>query len=449
MGAPPAVGDDRGMTEHSSEYASTTSGPPPARYDIRNLRRSSDDRVIAGVCGGLGRYTGLDPIIFRIVLATLAVFGGIGLLLYALAWLLVPQDNAATSEAHRIFQGHAGVLPTLAAIGVGIIGVLAVVDVAHHGIRGPLALIVILAVIVFVVVSRRNNGGSRAGGPYAATGAPYAAPVAFVPPTATGTTAPLGPPAGFAPSRPAYVPPPPPPPRPPREPSMLLPLALSAGVVIAGVLFALDASRSIDISAQAVFAAALLTIGLALVIGTWIGRARALIAVGVVLAVLLAITAAIDVPLRGGIGSRLYNPTSVADLKSSYHLGIGDQTIDLSQLQLGGKTVNVTATVGMGRLIVDVPADVKVVTHGHTGAGDLRIFDVLSSGTDVTRTITSAASSAAAASSGEIDLDVRVGLGQVLVQRPAVASAPPSPAPEPIAPIPVIPASPTDGQVQP
>jgi predicted membrane protein len=230
---------------------------------------------------------------------------------------------------------------------------------------------------------------------------------------------------------------------------MLLPLALSAGVVIAGVLFALDASRSIDISAQAVFAAALLTIGLALVIGTWIGRARALIAVGVVLAVLLAITAAIDVPLRGGIGSRLYNPTTVADLKSSYHLGIGDQTIDLSQLQLGGKTVNVTATVGMGRLIVDVPADVKVVTHGHTGAGDLRIFDLLTSGTDVTRTITSAASSAAAASRGEIDLDVRVGLGQVLVQRPAVAFAPPSPA-EPVAPDPLTPpASPTDGQVQP
>ena len=426
------------MTEHSSEYASTTSGPPPSRYDIRNLRRSSDDRIIAGVCGGLGRYTGLDPIIFRIVLATLAVFGGIGLLLYALAWLLVPQDNATTSEAHRIFHGHAGVLPTLAAIGVGVIGLFAVVDVANHGLKGPLALIIILTVIIIVVASRRTNG-ARADGPYGQAAYPqaYAPPAAFVPPTATGTTAPLGPPAGFAPSRPVYVPPPPPPPRPPREPSMLLPLALSAGVVIAGVLFALDASRSIDISAQAVFAAALLTIGLALVVGTWIGRARALIAVGVVLAVMLAITAAVDIPLRGGIGTRVYNPTTVADIKSSYHLGIGDQTIDLSQLQLGGKTVNVTASVGVGRLIVDVPADVKVVTHGHTGAGDLRIFDTLTSGTDVTRTVTTSASSAAAASLGELDLDVRVGLGQLVVLPPAVAIAPPSPA------VPVVPTSPT------
>jgi phage shock protein PspC (stress-responsive transcriptional regulator) len=437
------------MTEHSSEYATTTGGPPPARYDIRNLRRSSDDRIIAGVCGGLGRYTGLDPIIFRIVLATLAVFGGIGLLLYALAWLLVPQDNATTSEAHRIFQGHAGVLPTLAAIGVGIIGVLAVLDVAHHGIRGPLALIIILAVIAFVVLSRRNSGSGRAEGPYsaAAYAQAYAPPAAFVPPPPTGATAPLGPPAGFAPSRPVYAPPPPPPPRPPREPSMLLPLALSAGVVIAGILFALDASRSIDISAQAVFAAALLTIGLALVVGTWIGRARALIAVGVVLAVMLAITAAIDVPLRGGIGSRAALPTSVAEIQSSYHVGIGQQTIDLSQVQFGGKTVHIGASVGVGRLVVDVPSGVSVVIHAHAGVGDLSILGYDTSGNDVTRDISSPATASSPATRGAVDLDLRVGIGQVAVFRPFI-DIPPTDIPVPPAPA-SVPAAPAAFEVQP
>ncbi len=441
------------MTEHSSEYASTTGAPPPARYDIRNLRRSSDDRIIAGVCGGLGRYTGLDPIIFRIVLATLAVFGGIGLLLYALAWLLVPQDNAATSEAHRIFQGHAGVLPTLAAIGVGIIGVLAVVDVAHHGIRGPLALIIILAVIVFVVLSRRSSGNGRAEGPYSAAAYPqaYASSASFVPPPATGATAPLGPPAGFAPSRPVYVPPPPPPPRPPREPSMLLPLALSAGVIIAGVLFALDASRSIDISAQAVFAAALLTIGLALVVGTWIGRARALIAVGVVLAVMLAITATIDVPLRGGIGSREAVPTSVAEIQSSYHVGIGQQRIDLSQVQFGGKTVHITASVGVGRLVIDVPPGVSVVAQAHAGVGDLSILSFDASGTDITRSVTSPATSSSPASRGAVNLDLRVGIGQVEVFRPFIdIPVVPTTPPGAIPPAPAsVPAAPAAFEVQP
>ena len=46
-----------------------------------------------GVAGGLGRYAGIDPLIFRILFVVLAVFGGSGLLLYALGWLLVPEDG--------------------------------------------------------------------------------------------------------------------------------------------------------------------------------------------------------------------------------------------------------------------------------------------------------------------------------------------------------------------
>jgi len=81
------------------------------RYNLRTLRRSREDRMIGGVCGGLGRYAGIDPIIFRIVLAALAIFGGVGLLIYALAWLLIPDEGTDTSELHRLFQGHASPLP--------------------------------------------------------------------------------------------------------------------------------------------------------------------------------------------------------------------------------------------------------------------------------------------------------------------------------------------------
>ncbi len=46
------------------------------------LRRSRDDRVIAGVCGGLGRYLGIDPVVVRLAALVLVVAGGTGVLLY-------------------------------------------------------------------------------------------------------------------------------------------------------------------------------------------------------------------------------------------------------------------------------------------------------------------------------------------------------------------------------
>jgi phage shock protein C len=46
------------------------------------LRRSTDDKVVAGVCGGLGRYFGVDPLFFRLAFVVLAIGGGSGVLLY-------------------------------------------------------------------------------------------------------------------------------------------------------------------------------------------------------------------------------------------------------------------------------------------------------------------------------------------------------------------------------
>ena len=60
---------------------------------LRGLRRSTDDKVIAGVAGGVGRSLGIDPLLLRVVLAVLVLFGGTGIVLYALGWLLMPQDD--------------------------------------------------------------------------------------------------------------------------------------------------------------------------------------------------------------------------------------------------------------------------------------------------------------------------------------------------------------------
>ena len=436
------------MTENSSSQASApgpTATPGPPRHDLRNLRRSNDDRMIAGVCSGLGRHTGIDPIVFRIVLVTLSVFGGIGLVIYALAWLLVPEENATASEAHRLFQG--GFAPTLAAVVIGIVGIVVLIDLADHWANGRVPILIIAAVVVVILLSRRagatqapNPVGGPTGGffgspptppapPPTAASAPFAAtaPYAAAPPasyTAPLYTAPLGPPAGFAPSRPIYVsapPKPPKPPKPPRPPSILGPLALSVGVVVIGALFALDAAHAIDISAQAVFAAALLTVGIALVIGTWIGRARALIAVGVILTVALAVTAALDVPLRGGVGTHTETPLAVSDVPATYHLGIGNQTIDLTQLKTGGKTVHVAASVGFGQLRVFVPGDAVVKVHGRVGAGDLRLLGAVTDGTHLNRTVVVSPDGPTVAAAGELDLDLEVGVGDVEVLQFATA----------------------------
>lgn len=58
----------------------------------RQLTRSRTDRMIAGVCGGFAAYSGIDANIVRLVMVLLTVFGGAGLLLYLVAWVIVPVD---------------------------------------------------------------------------------------------------------------------------------------------------------------------------------------------------------------------------------------------------------------------------------------------------------------------------------------------------------------------
>ncbi len=60
---------------------------------MRRLYRSNQDRVVAGVCGGLGEYFNIDPVIFRILFAVFALGYGSGLLIYILMVVFVPTQN--------------------------------------------------------------------------------------------------------------------------------------------------------------------------------------------------------------------------------------------------------------------------------------------------------------------------------------------------------------------
>jgi phage shock protein PspC (stress-responsive transcriptional regulator) len=59
------------------------------------LRRSRNDRVLGGVCGGLGEFFGLKPLWFRIIFVILGIPGGLpGLVPYILLWLIIPEEGS-------------------------------------------------------------------------------------------------------------------------------------------------------------------------------------------------------------------------------------------------------------------------------------------------------------------------------------------------------------------
>ena len=100
-----------GRRRHAHPMSETqhdrTAGPgaPGGDWWSRRPRRSASDRKIAGVAGGLGRAIGVDPVLIRIGFVVLAIFGGPGILLYALGWLLLPADGDEVSAGGARSRG--------------------------------------------------------------------------------------------------------------------------------------------------------------------------------------------------------------------------------------------------------------------------------------------------------------------------------------------------------
>lgn len=58
----------------------------------KKLYRKSSDRVIGGVCSGLGDYFNVDKVLIRLLWALAVIIGGIGLLAYLIAWIVIPVE---------------------------------------------------------------------------------------------------------------------------------------------------------------------------------------------------------------------------------------------------------------------------------------------------------------------------------------------------------------------
>jgi phage shock protein PspC (stress-responsive transcriptional regulator) len=61
--------------------------------NYRRLTRSTTDRRIAGVCGGLAEYLNVDPTVVRILFLIAIIVGSLGLWAYLIIWLVAPEDN--------------------------------------------------------------------------------------------------------------------------------------------------------------------------------------------------------------------------------------------------------------------------------------------------------------------------------------------------------------------
>ncbi|RNL84310.1 PspC domain-containing protein [Halostreptopolyspora alba] len=77
-------------------------------FQKKSLRRSSHQRILTGVCGGIGEYLGVDANLVRLAFAALTLFFFGGAVLYVVAWLVMPEEGAEASlleHTIRNFQG--------------------------------------------------------------------------------------------------------------------------------------------------------------------------------------------------------------------------------------------------------------------------------------------------------------------------------------------------------
>ncbi len=184
---------------------------PPASM-APPLRRSASDRVLGGVCAGVARHFGIDPLIVRIAVVVLALMGGAGLLLYLIALVLIPDEGTYVPDSGRLLDrlrgsDSQGVLILLGVIGaVLLLGGLST-PFALGWWRGPgsgglFGLLIVLVVIA--VVARRDRRRPPSPPPGYAPGAyPYASPPSWGPP-APGTAPAFGSPEASTTPSPTY-----------------------------------------------------------------------------------------------------------------------------------------------------------------------------------------------------------------------------------------------------
>ncbi len=349
---PLSDGDPLGAPEGEGGEGSPKDAPPPSQ-GVRRLTRSSSDKLVGGVAGGLGRYFAVDPILFRIAFVVLVFAGGVGALAYIGLLAFVPADDDS-----RVF----GSRRDANVIGAVLIGLLLVVVLGPPAFFiGPALIPIALLIGIGVLLWRAAGGAPPSGDP------------------------------GRIIARAALA----------------LVIGIAAVGAFAGVFLLAAVGGGTTIAVLAILA------GVALVVAGLSGGARWLIVPALVLVLPLAIVAAADVKVDGGIGDRNYRPATADQMRSSYELGMGELVVDLRDVDLPAGTTPVRVDLGVGHAVVRVPEDACVSSDVQIGAGHAQVLDRSSDGLDVAF----AQAASPTGDSPKLELDGQIGIGALEVVR--------------------------------
>jgi hypothetical protein len=186
-------------------------------------------------------------------------------------------------------------------------------------------------------------------------------------------------------------------------------------LMVLGGMWLLDLAGVLDITWTVVGAVLLVLIGVALIAGAREGAHGGLIALGIFLAVILAIASLATLPSPGaGIGERTVTPTTLAEVEDEYDWAIGSQTLDLRQVDFDAGAYEIDLRLGMGELTVIVPQDVEFRVIWSVGAGEARFPERQHSGVGISGDYATPNFGNADVS---IEFDVSVGMGQIEVRQ--------------------------------
>jgi phage shock protein PspC (stress-responsive transcriptional regulator) len=327
---------------------------------ISDVRRASDDRIVAGVCAGVARHLNIDPIIVRIAVVALTFIGLSGLILYLAAWFLLPEDDAERSIAadwFRLDQNE----PQVRAIGLFVAAVLAVVAIVGDGGWGLwwIGWWVLPAAFLFwlFVVRPRQRREELGAQPDTWSSDPDVLKTQVDAYTAAKTAQVLERKRLRHERR--------------RESRALWRLTLSLIAIAIAVTLILD--QQVDVAGSAYIVAALLAVAVGCLIGTVWGNAGGLVGLGLLLTVALMVASVVP---HGGIGEQEHQPETLAGLESSYRHGVGRFELDLSGFNrpslLAGRTVHINT--GVGEATVYVPEGLPVKLHAELKGGEISAF---------------------------------------------------------------------------
>lgn len=339
-------------------------------------RRTRENAVITGVCAGLARRWGVDANLLRIALIILSFASGLGLVLYGVGYLVLPTDDSTPAPARRLLPFTKdwplpALVISLTAVGFVLFGMLG-------GWSGVGILPVLVALGIWYAASRRRGNPVTAPDPTPFERAAEAwrlrllehqsnSGALAIPAPATGSFAPALQPSP-APSELARRP------RPHNNRLWWLALGLAAAGCVAVALLG-SHGGGYHIAGLDYLAVVLISLGITLLVGTWLGRPRlmGLLTVLVMLATGITwVAQSHHTPGVVGVADQSYTFTSADDLPESLSFTVGTLDLDLTQLSLtDDATIHVD--LGAGDMVVRLPETVNSAVSWSVGIGEATV----------------------------------------------------------------------------